>query len=324
MLNRRALGLGLMAMACSSIHPTVWAQDYPRKSIRLIIPATTGSSDVIARVLAPRLSAALGQSVVVEQMPGAGTNIGNNYVAKAAPDGYTLLINGLPLVTNLALYSQLPYNPMTDLMPVIELAEVTNVVVVHPDLAVQNLKELVQLAKNKPGLLNYGSPGAGSSGHLAGELLGLKTGTQMEHFPYKGNSQAMVDLLRGELQIGFVNLPLALPQVKANKLKALAVTGQKRSRLLPHVPTVAEALSLPDYEITAWFGILAPAKTPPAVVQLLNREIDKILKDPEIVEKIQAAGADLIGGSSAAFEAKMKKDASRLTDVIRQAGTKAD
>lgn len=324
MLNRRALGLGLTAMACSSIHPTVWAQDYPRKSIRLIIPATTGSSDVIARVLAPRLSAALGQSVVVEQMPGAGTNIGNNYVAKAAPDGYTLLINGLPLVTNLALYSQLPYNPMTDLVPVIELAEVTNVVVVHPDLAVQNLKELVQLAKSKPGLLNYGSPGAGSSGHLAGELLGLKTGTQMEHFPYKGNSQAMVDLLRGELQIGFVNLPLALPQVKANKLKALAVTGQKRSRLLPNVPTVAEALSLPDYEITAWFGILAPAKTPPAVVQLLNREIDKILKDPEIVEKIQAAGADLIGGSSASFEAKMKKDASRLTEVIRQAGTKVE
>ena len=257
-------------------------------------------------------------------MPGAGTNIGNNYVAKASPDGYTLLINGLPLVTNLALYSQLPYNPMTDLLPIIELAEVTNVVVVHPDLAVQNLKELVQLAKSKPGQLNYGSPGAGSSGHLAGELLGLKTGTQMEHFPYKGNSQAMVDLLRGELQIGFVNLPLALPQVKANKLKALAVTGQKRSRLLPHVPTVAEALSLPDYEITAWFGILAPAKTPPAVVQLLNREIDKILKDPEMIEKIQAAGAELIGGSSAAFEARMKKDAVRLTEVIRQAGTKAD
>jgi tripartite-type tricarboxylate transporter receptor subunit TctC len=232
--------------------------------------------------------------------------------------------NGLPLVTNLALYSQLPYNPMTDLVPIIELAEITNVVVVHPDLAVQNLKELVQLAKSKPGQLNYGSPGAGSSGHLAGELLGLKTGTQMEHFPYKGNSQAMVDLLRGELQIGFVNLPLALPQVKANKLKALAVTSQKRSRLLPNVSTVAEALSLPDYEITAWFGILAPAKTPPAVVQLLNREIDKILKDPEMIEKIQAAGADLIGGSSAAFEAKMKKDASRLTDVIRQAGTKVE
>ena len=324
MLNRRTLGFGLAAMACAGSWPTVWAQDYPRKTIKMIIPATTGSSDVIARALAPRLAAALGQSVVIEQMPGAGTNIGNNHVAKAAPDGYTLLINGLPLVTNLALYSQLPYNPMTDLVPVIELAEVTNVVVVHPDLGVNNLKELVQLAKSKPGQLNYGSPGAGSSGHLAGELLGLKTGTKMEHFSYKGNSQAMVDLLRGELQIGFVNLPLALPQVKANKLKALAVTGQKRSRLLPNVPTVAEALSLPDYEITAWFGILAPAKTPATVVQLLNREVDKILKDPEMIDKIQAAGADLIGGSSAAFEARMKKDAIRLTDVIRQAGTKAE
>ena len=324
MLNRRVFGSGLAAIACASLHSSVWAQDYPRKTIKLIIPATTGSSDVIARALAPRLGAALGQSVVVEQMPGAGTNIGNNHVAKAAPDGYTLLINGLPLVTNLALYSQLPYNPMTDLVPIIELAEVTNVVVVHPDLAVQNLKELVQLAKSKPGQLNYGSPGAGSSGHLAGELLGLKTGAQMVHFPYKGNSQAMVDLLRGELQIGFVNLPLALPQVKANKLKAVAVTGQKRSRLLPNVPTVAEALSMPDYEITAWFGILAPAKTPPSVVQLLNREIDKILKDPEMIDKIQAAGADLIGGSSAAFEARMKKDALRLSEVIKQAGTKAD
>lgn len=324
MLNRRVFGSSIAALVMSSPHRTVNAQDYPRKTIKLIIPATTGSSDVIARALAPRLSAALGQSVVVEQMPGAGTNIGNNHVAKAAPDGYTLLINGLPLVTNLALYNQLPYNPMTDLVPVIELAEVTNVVVVHPDLAAQNLKELVQLAKSKPGQLNYGSPGAGSSGHLAGELLGLKTGTQMEHFPYKGNSQAMVDLLRGELQIGFVNLPLALPQVKANKLRALAVTGQKRSRLLPQVPTVAEALSMPDYEITAWFGILAPSKTPPSVVQLLNREVDKILKDPEMIEKIQAAGADLIGGSSAAFEARMKKDALRLTELIRQAGTKAE
>ena len=179
MLNRRTLGFCLAAMACASSWPTVWAQDYPRKTIKIIIPATTGSSDVIARALAPRLAAALGQSVVIEQMPGAGTNIGNNHVAKAAPDGYTLLINGLPLVTNLALYSQLPYNPMTDLVPIIELAEVTNVVVVHPDLGVNNLKELVQLAKSKPGQLNYGSPGAGSSGHLAGELLGLKTGTQM-------------------------------------------------------------------------------------------------------------------------------------------------
>jgi len=300
------------------------AQNYPVKPIKLIIPATTGTSDVVARALAPRLSSALGQSVVVEQMPGAGTNIGNNFVAKSAPDGYTLLINGLPLVTNLALYSQLPYNPMTDLVPVIGLAEVNNVITVHPTLGVQTLKELVQLAKSKPGQLNYGSPGAGSSGHLSAEMLGLRTGAQMVHLPYKGNSQATMDLLRGELQVGFMNLPMALPQVKAGKLKALAVTGAKRSNLLPDVPTVAEALGMPDFELTAWFVIMAPSKTPSPVINLLNKEIDKILKDPDFVEKIHNAGAEVIGGSAASFESRMKKDAARLSELIKLAGTKAE
>ena len=300
------------------------AQNYPVKPIKLIIPATTGTSDVVARALAPRLSNALGQSVVVEQMPGAGTNIGNNFVAKSAPDGYTLLINGLPLVTNLALYSQLPYNPMTDLVPVIGLAEVNNVVTVHPSLGVQTLKELVQLAKSKPGQLNYGSPGAGSSGHLSAEMLGLKTGALMVHLPYRGNSQATMDLLRGELQVGFMNLPMALPQVKAGKLKALAVTGAKRSKLLPDVPTVAEALGMPDFELTAWFVIMAPSKTPSPVINLLNKEIDKILKDPDFIEKIHNAGAEVIGGSAASFESRMKKDAARLSELIKLAGTKAE
>lgn len=300
------------------------AQNYPVKPIKLIIPATTGTSDVVARALAPRLSNALGQSVVVEQMPGAGTNIGNNFVAKSAPDGYTLLINGLPLVTNLALYSQLPYNPMTDLVPVIGLAEVNNVVTVHPSLGVQTLKELVQLAKSKPGQLNYGSPGAGSSGHLSAEMLGLKTGALMVHLPYKGNSQATMDLLRGELQVGFMNLPMALPQVKAGKLKALAVTGAKRSKLLPDVPTVAEALGMPDFELTAWFVIMAPSKTPLPVINLLNKEIDKILKDPDFIEKIHNAGAEVIGGSAASFESRMKKDAARLSELIKLAGSKAE
>jgi tripartite-type tricarboxylate transporter receptor subunit TctC len=300
------------------------AQNYPVKPIKLIIPATTGTSDVVARALAPRLSNALGQSVVVEQMPGAGTNIGNNFVAKSAPDGYTLLINGLPLVTNLALYSQLPYNPMTDLVPVIGLAEVNNVVTVHPSLGVQTLKELVQLAKSKPGQLNYGSPGAGSSGHLSAEMLGLKTGALMVHLPYKGNSQATMDLLRGELQVGFMNLPMALPQVKAGKLKALAVTGAKRSKLLPDVPTVAEALGMPDFELTAWFVIMAPSKTPLPVINLLNKEIDKILKDPDFIEKIHNSGAEVIGGSAASFESRMKKDAARLSELIKLAGTKAE
>jgi tripartite-type tricarboxylate transporter receptor subunit TctC len=316
--------IGAVGMLLTLTDLSAQAQNYPVKPIKLIIPATTGTSDVVARALAPRLSSALGQSVVVEQMPGAGTNIGNNFVAKSAPDGYTLLINGLPLVTNLALYSQLPYNPMTDLVPVIGLAEVNNVITVHPTLGVQTLKELVQLAKSKPGQLNYGSPGAGSSGHLSAEMLGLRTGAQMVHLPYKGNSQATMDLLRGELQVGFMNLPMALPQVKAGKLKALAVTGAKRSNLLPDVPTVAEALGMPDFELTAWFVIMAPSKTPSPVINLLNKEIDKILKDPDFVEKIHNAGAEVIGGSAASFESRMKKDAARLSELIKLAGTKAE
>ena len=316
--------IGAVGMLLTLTDLSAQAQNYPVKPIKLIIPATTGTSDVVARALAPRLSNALGQSVVVEQMPGAGTNIGNNFVAKSAPDGYTLLINGLPLVTNLALYSQLPYNPMTDLVPVIGLAEVNNVITVHPTLGVQTLKELVQLAKSKPGQLNYGSPGAGSSGHLSAEMLGLRTGAQMVHLPYKGNSQATMDLLRGELQVGFMNLPMALPQVKAGKLKALAVTGAKRSNLLPDVPTVAEALGMPDFELTAWFVIMAPSKTPSPVINLLNKEIDKILKDPDFVEKIHNAGAEVIGGSAASFESRMKKDAARLSELIKLAGTKAE
>jgi len=316
--------IGAVGMLLTLTDLSAQAQNYPVKPIKLIIPATTGTSDVVARALAPRLSSALGQSVVVEQMPGAGTNIGNNFVAKSAPDGYTLLINGLPLVTNLALYSQLPYNPMTDLVPVIGLAEVNNVITVHPTLGLQTLKELVQLAKSKPGQLNYGSPGAGSSGHLSAEMLGLRTGAQMVHLPYKGNSQATMDLLRGELQVGFMNLPMALPQVKAGKLKALAVTGAKRSNLLPDVPTVAEALGMPDFELTAWFVIMAPSKTPSPVINLLNKEIDKILKDPDFVEKIHNAGAEVIGGSAASFESRMKKDAARLSELIKLAGTKAE
>jgi tripartite-type tricarboxylate transporter receptor subunit TctC len=276
----------ILAIACSTSF--VGAQTFPAKPIKLVIPATTGTSDVIARALAPRLSSVLGQSIVVEQMPGAGTNIGNHFVAKSAPDGYTLLINGLPLVTNLALYSQLPYNPMTDLVPVIGLAEVNNVITVHPSLGVQTLKDLVQLAKTKPGQLNYGSPGAGSSGHLSAEMLGLKTGALMVHLPYKGNSQATMDLLRGELQVGFMNLPMALPQVKAGKLKALAVTGAKRSKLLPDVPTVSEFY--PGFDNTIWIGLFAPRGTPDTIVQRLRRDVARVLVTPELVEAFASAG----------------------------------
>ena len=322
-MQRRQLLATSMALAGSASLPA-WAQSYPSKTVRIIVPALVGSADVFARALAQRLTPVLGQTVMVEQKPGAGTNIGNDFVAKAAPDGHTLLINGLPLVTNSALFTSLPYNAMRDLVPVIEVAEVTNVVTVHPSLNVSSLKELVQLAKNDPNRFNHGTPGAGSSGHLSAELLTVKTGAKFTHVPYQGNAQATNDLVSGVLQVGFVNLPVALQLVKAGRLKALAVTGTRRTPLLPDVPTVNEALGINDYELVGWFGILAPAKTPPEVVQRLNTEINKIMSDPSLLEIIRGAGGDPLGGTSAVFESRMRRDEARLGEVIRLSGAKAN
>lgn len=313
-----------MASAMGLGSGPAWAQAFPSKTVRIVVPATTGSADIFARALAQRLAPVLGQAVVVEQKPGAGTNMGNDFVAKAPPDGHTLLINGLPLVTNEALYAQLPYNTLRDLVPVIEVAEVTNVITSHPSLPVTTLRDLVAMAKSEPNRLNYGTPGAGSSGHLSAELLGVKTGAKFTHIPYQGNAQATNDHLSGVLQVGFVNLPVGLQFVKAGRLKALAVTGARRTPLLPDVPTVAEALGLPDYELSGWFGILAPAKTPPEVLARLNTEIGKILKDPSFIEIVKIAGGDVLGGTSAQFEARMRRDAERLSEVIRISGAKAN
>jgi tripartite-type tricarboxylate transporter receptor subunit TctC len=309
-------GMGLPALAQS--------QAFPTKTVRIVVPALVGSADVFARAMAQRLGPALGQSVIVEQKPGAGTNIGNDFVAKSAPDGHTLLINGLPLVTNQALYASLPYNTMRDLLPVIEVAEVTNVVTVHPGLGINSLSELVQQARNDPNKFNHGTPGAGSSGHLAAELMSVKTGAKFTHVPYQGNAQATNDHLGGTLQVGFVNLPVAMQFVKAGRLKALAVTGSRRSALLPDVPTVNEALGLNDYELVGWFGILAPAKTPQEVVMRLNAEINKLMREPSFLDIIRGAGGDPLGGTPAQFEARMRRDEARLSEVIRISGAKAN
>lgn len=323
-MNRRQLIARAVASTLACATGAVLAQTSSGKTLRIVVPATAGSADVFARALAQRLAPVLGQPVVVEQKPGAGTNIGNDYVAKAAPDGNTLLINGLPLVTNQALYANLPYDTLRDLAPVIEVAEVTNVITAHPGLPVNSLRELVQMARNEPNRLNYGTPGAGSSGHLAAELLGVKTGARFTHVPYQGNAQATNDHLSGILQIGFVNLPVALQFVRAGKLKALAVTGTRRTPLLPDVPTVNEALGLSDYELVGWFGILAPIRTPAEVILRLNAEIGKILMDPGFIEVVKAAGGDVLGGSSAQFDARMRRDRARLGEVIRVSGAKAN
>ena len=297
------------------------AQQYPTKPIRIIVPATPGgTSDIFARAIALRLQDALGKPVLVEYKPGASTNIGTDYVAKSAPDGYTLLINGITLSVNPVLYANLPFNPTKDLSAITEMASLMNVVTVHPSVPVNNMKELVALIKKEPGKMNYGTPGVGSSGYLSAELLALKTGAKVTHVAYQGNAQATVDHIGGTLQIGFVNLPVALQFVKSGKLKALAVTSSKRSPLLPDVPTVAEALGIPDYELNGWFGLLAPAKTPPEIIARLQEEATKALKDPALIEIIKVAGGDVVGGTAAQFDARIKKDADRLTEVIKAAG----
>lgn len=319
---RRHFLLALASLMGAPLLPqAALAQQYPTKPIRIIVPATPGgTSDIFARAIAQKLQDSLGKPVLVEYKPGASTNIGTDYVAKSAPDGYTLLINGITLSVNPVLYANLPFSPTRDLAAITEVASLMNVITVHPGVPANNLKELVALMKKEPGKMNYGTPGVGSSGYLSAELLAVKTGAKVTHVAYQGNAQATTDHIGGTLQVGFVNLPVALQFVKAGKLKALAVTSSKRSPLLPDVPTVAEALGIPEYELNGWFGLLAPAKTPPEIIARLQEETSKALKDPALIEIIKVAGGDVVGGTAAQFDARIRKDTDRLAEVIKAAG----
>ncbi|NBX53891.1 MAG: tripartite tricarboxylate transporter substrate binding protein [Betaproteobacteria bacterium] len=316
---KRWVLLGLLLGLSGAV---AWTQTvFPTKPVKIIVPATPGgTSDIFARAIAHKLQESLGKPVVVEYKPGAATNIGTDFVAKAAPDGHTLLINGITLATNPLLFANLPFNPSKDLSPIIEVAEMLNVVTVHPSVQANNMRELVQLIKAQPGVFNHGTPGVGSSGYLSAELLWVKTGAKITHVSYQGNAQAVVDHLGGILQVGFVNLPVALQHVKSGKLKALAVTSARRSALLPEVPTVAEALGIPDFELVGWFGLLAPAKTPADVVMRLHAETLKALNDPSVIEVIQVAGGSVGGASTTQFEARIRKDTERLAAVIQASG----
>jgi tripartite-type tricarboxylate transporter receptor subunit TctC len=318
---QRRHALTLAAAGLSAFAAPGFSQGFPSRLMRIVVPASAGSADVFARALAQRLSPALGQQVIVEQKPGAGTHIGNDYVARSAPDGHTMLINSLPLVTGDALYSRLSYNTARDLRPVILVAEVTNIVTVHPSLGVNNLRELVDLARREPSRLNHGTPGAGSSGHLSGELLNVRTGARITHVPYQGNAQATRDHLSGILQVGFVNMPVGIQFVKTGQLKALAVTSARRTAHLPEVPTVNEALGIDDYELTGWFGIMVPSATPDDIASRLNVEIGRILKDPSFIEIVTKAGGDVLGGSIDDFATLMRRDTVRLAEVLRASGT---
>jgi tripartite-type tricarboxylate transporter receptor subunit TctC len=301
------------------------AQDYPSKPIRLVVPfAAGGATDVLARLVGERLTATLGQQVVVDNRPGAGGNIGSDIVARAEPDGYTILMGAVGThAINPSLYPKMPYDPVKDFAPVTLVASVPNVLVVNPEVPANSVQELIDLAKAKPGELNFASSGNGTSIHLSGELFKAMTGTDIVHVPYKGSGPAVTDLLGGQVQMMFDNMPSSLPHVKAGKLRALGVTSAKRSPALPEVPTIAEA-GVPSYDATSWFGILAPAGTSEPVVTRLQGAIVQALGEPEMRQRMADLGAEPVGDTPAEFGQFIAAEIAKWAKVVNDAGVKLE
>ena len=300
------------------------AQQYPAKPIRLIVPFVAGgSADVLSRVLAQRLTQQYGQQVVVENRPGSGGHVGAEAAARAAPDGYTIVFGTIGIHAAYTIYSKLNYDPSRDLQPVSMYADVPNILVVHPSVPVKNVKEFIALAKSNPGRLNFGTAGSGSSTHMAGEWFKLYTGVNLTHVPYKGSAQAMQDLLGGQIELMFENLPTAIAQVRAGKIRSLGMTSRERSPSMPEVPTLAET-GVPGFEATAWFTIAAPAKVPADIIRKLNIDMNAFLKAPEMQQRWIDMGVVPLGGSPADAEKFFVVEREKWGKVIKAAGIRGD
>jgi tripartite-type tricarboxylate transporter receptor subunit TctC len=292
LLSRAAAGL-VLAAALPFTAPIAWGQDYPSKPITLVVPFVAGgTTDILGRIVAEGLGKKLGQTVIVDNRGGAGGNIGAGVVAKAAPDGYTLLMgyNGTNAI-NPSLYRQLSWDPVRSFAPISLVARVNNVVVVNPKLPIKTLPELVAYAKAHPGKVNYGSAGPGTIFHLAGEMLSQQTGLSMTHVPYKGAAPALTDLMGGQIDVMFTTIPTALPFIKSGQLRAIGVTGAQRSALFPELPTATEA-GLKSMVVDSWFGVFAPQGLPSQIQAKLNQALRDVLNDPAVVRKLQEQGAD--------------------------------
>ena len=308
MLMRGAL---LMLIAVSA------AAAYPDHPIRFVVPvAAGGGNDIVARLLAQKLTDAWGQSVVVDNRPGAATAIGAEIVAKAIPDGYTIMLTSVSFAINAGMRKQLPFDPVRDFATITQVARVPQIMVVNPAVPAATLAEFIALAKAKPGQLNYASAGTGSSTHLAMELFMDMTGTRLNHVPYKGTAPGLTDVIAGHVQITFDAIPPTLPHVKSNRVRALAIGGTQRFPTLPDVPTLAEA-GLPNYTFQSWFGIFAPARTPEAVVRTLNRELVRIIALPETRKAFVELGIEPVGTSPEDFGKYLRAEIARWSDVMR-------
>lgn len=311
----------LAAVLCTAT--AVQAQAWPSKPIRYIVPFPPGAfNDSLARIMAAELPKALGQPVLVENRPGGNTIIGTEAAAKSAPDGYTLFGAALPFAVIQSLYKT-SFDVTKDFAPIVLAGTTPNLLVANPGAPVNSVKELIAFAKANPGRLNYASTGNGTSNHLSFELFKAMTKTFIVHIPYKGSAPAVTDLIAGQVQVMFDNTPNVLPHVRAGKLKALAVSSKARSKLAPEVPTVDEA-GVPGYDVTVWFGILAPAGTPKPIIDRLNAEMVKVIRTPEITDRFLKAGVDPVASTPEAFSGYLKGEVGRWAKVIQDAGIKAD
>ena len=311
------------ALAAFAAVPGI-AQQYPTKTVRLIVPFVAGgSADVLSRVLAQRLSQQYGQQVIVENRPGSGGHVGAEAAARAAPDGYTIVFGTIGIHAAYGIYSRLNYDPARDLQPVVMYADMPCVLIVHPSVPARNVKEFIELARKNPGRLNFGTAGSGSSTHMVGEWFKIVTGVNLTHVPYKGSAQAMQDLLGGQIELMFENLTTGIAQIKAGKVRALGMTSSERSPSMPEVPTVAEA-GVPGFEATAWFTIAAPAKVPADIVRKLNVDMNAFFKAAEMQPRWLEMGLVPIGGSPADAEKFFASEREKWNKVIKAAGIRGD
>jgi tripartite-type tricarboxylate transporter receptor subunit TctC len=315
------VALSLVASLAAGASP---AQDYPIRPVRMVVPFSPGgSTDTLARIVGQKLTERSGQPVIIENRAGAGGHIGAEQVAKSAPDGYTLLLGGVPHAISASLYSKLPYDMARDLTAIAEVASFPSAIVLHPSLPANSVKELIALARTRPGRLSFGSAGIGSPNHLSLELFQTMAGVSMVHVPYKGSGQLVGDLLAGQVQLASMGLPVAVPHVQSGKLRAIAVTGAARSPLLPEVPTVSEA-GLPGFEVTSWYGVFGPAGLPADIVAKLNSEIGSAVTAPEVKERLAALGAEPSVKAPDQFGRYVREEIAKWAKVVKDSGAKAE
>jgi tripartite-type tricarboxylate transporter receptor subunit TctC len=315
----------LMVLTTVVMPAVAYAQAWPGKPIRFISPfAPGGGADITSRIIAQKLGPALNQQVLVDNRGGAGGNIGVDLAAKSPPDGYTLVLGTIgPIAINVSLYRKLPFDPVKDLLPVTQVANALNVLVVHPSLPAKTVKEVIAIAKARPGELSFGSSGPGATDHLAGELFKSLTGVNMVHVPYKGGAPAMLDLMAGQVQTVFSTVSTAIGAIKGGKVRAIAMTGDKRFELMPELPTIAEA-GVPGFEVRNWYGVFVPAGTPREIVARLNAELAKVLQMADVKSKLLESGIEALYSTPEQFAAYIQSETQRWAKVVKASGARAE